>query len=151
MILIRHAELFDLDVIWEMSQKFYAETGYKDLAEIDEQTTRDLAAFMIDNGVLLLAVDGESGAVIGMVGCIVTPYHFNRNIITAHEVMWYVETAYQSHGAGQRLFDECESECRAMGVSGWEMITLESSPPQAAALYLKKGMRRMTSGFMKVL
>lgn len=150
MILIRHAELFDLDVIWEMAQKFYAETGYTKLGEIDEQTTRDLAAFMIDNSILLLAVDGDTGDVVGMVGCIVVPYHFNRNLVTAHEVMWYVYPKWQGRGAGQMLMDECESECQSMGCSGWEMITLESSPPQASAMYLKKGLERMTTGFLKV-
>lgn len=150
MILIRHAEEFDLDVIWEMAQKFYAETGYTRLAPIDEETTRELASFLIETSILLVAVDGETGDVVGMVGCIVVPYHFNRSFLTAHEVMWYVEPKWQGKGAGQQLLDELESECRSRDINGWEMITLESSPPQAAALYQKQGLERMTTGFMKV-
>jgi GNAT superfamily N-acetyltransferase len=142
---IRPATHDDLDAIVAMSAKFYATTTYARWAPMCPDTVRDLAAMLIDTGVMLVAE--AEGAVVGMVGLCVAPFMFNRAKRGAYEVVWWVEPTAQGAGIGRALLAAVEPACRAAGCDIAQMVHLSTSPPQAAALYEREGYRHTESSY----
>lgn len=147
--IIRHATPGDAEAIVGMAAKFYATTSYRNFAPFDEQTVGDLALALIGSGVMLVAE--SDGRLVGMVGLFVAPFMFNRAARSAHEVVWWVDPDAQGAGVGRALLAAVEPACRELGVAAIQMVHLESSPPQAAALYEREGYFRTESCFTKEL
>lgn len=145
--LVRKAVHADVPRIVEMSRRFYATTSYAETVPMSERDVEDIAAMLIDTGVMLVAeVDGR---VAGMVGLMVLPFTFNRAARIAAEVVWWVEPEAQGAGVGQALLAAVEPACAAAGVNCIQMMTLATSPPQAAALYERAGYRHSETSFTK--
>lgn len=146
--MIRAATPADIPAIVEMGRKFYAATAYQAVAPFDADSVAGLAGMMIDTGVLLVADEGD---LVGMVGLYVGPFMFNAGLKTAHEVMWWVDPEAQGRGVGKQLLAAIEPACRARGAVSAQMVVLESSPPQAAALYERMGYRHSETSYTKVI
>lgn len=145
--LVRSAVHADVPAIVSMSRKFYATTSYAGFAPMDDESVGKLADFLIGTGVMLVAeVDGH---VRGMVGLAVTPFMFNHQLKSAHEVVWWVDPAAQGMGLGRQLLAAVEPACRDAGVKAIQMIHLPASPPQAAALYERAGYRHSETSYTK--
>lgn len=145
--MIRAATHADIPAIVSMSRKFYATTDYAMHAPMDDETVADLAAMLVDTGVMLVAE--FDGAIVGMVGLVVAPFMFNRGVRTAHEIVWWVEPDAQGFGVGKALLAAVEPACRAQGVVSIQMVHLANSPPQAAALYERMGFRLTETSYTK--
>lgn len=147
--MIRAATHDDMPAILRMSAKFYATTSYAEWADFCPASVENVAAMMIDTGVMLVAeVDGR---VVGMVGLVVVPFMFNNAKTGAHEVVWWVEPEAQGHGIGKALLKAIDGACRSKGCDIVQMLHLANSPPQAAALYLSDGYKPTESLFTKVI
>jgi GNAT superfamily N-acetyltransferase len=144
---VRRATIEDVPAIVEMSAKFYTTTDYSKFAPMGAETVADLAATLVDTGVMLVAE--SDGDVVGMVGLFVAPYMFNRDFVVAHEVVWWVEPGAQGAGVGRALLNAVEPACRELGVSAIQMVHLSTSPPQAAELYRRMGYAHSETGFLK--
>lgn len=145
--MIRKATHDDVPRIVEMSRRFYATTSYAAMVPMADGDVEDIAAMLIDTGVMLVAeVDGQ---VVGMVGLAVMPFTFNRSARIAAEVVWWVEPEAQGAGVGQALLAAVEPACVAAGVHCIQMMILATSPPQAAALYERDGYRHSETSFTK--
>lgn len=147
-MIVRRARLEDIPAIVAMSAKFYPSTSYASACAMDADTVADLTRMLIDSGVMLVA-ESSDGAVVGMVGLYVGPFVFNRHVRSAHEVVWWVEPTAQGAGVGRALLDAVEPACIESGASIIQMLHLENSPPQAAALYERMGYRRTEVCFSK--
>lgn len=147
--MIRQATHDDIDAIVEMARKFYATTSYAEWAEFCPDSAGALAATMIDSGTMLLADDGDK--LLGMVGVFVVPFMFNREKVSAHEVIWWVEPEARSTGAGVKLLDAVEPMCKEIGVGAIQMMHLSNSPPQAGALYESRGYKHSETSYTKVI
>jgi GNAT superfamily N-acetyltransferase len=146
---IRAATESDLPAILDMGARFYATTTYAQLADYCRDSAAGLARVMLDGGVLLIAE--HDGRPIGMVGLLLGPFLFNAAHTTAHEVMWWVDPEARDSGAGVALLRALEPACRAKGAAVIQMMTLDGSPPQAAALYERLGYRPSEHAFSKRL
>lgn len=146
---IRSATHDDIAAICSMARKFYATTEYARAAPMDDDSVSDLVAGLIDDGVVLIAFsDGEP---VGMIALVVTPFMFNRNVLTAHEVAWWVDPSVQRLGVGSTLLEMAESACRDAGAVSMQMVTLSTSPPAAAKTYLRAGFEHTETCFTKGL
>lgn len=146
---IRQAMHIDLPELVEGARKFYATTHYRNFCDFDEASVASLGQMMIEDGVFLVAETPSTGQIVGMVGLVVVPWMFNRNVKTAHEVVWWVDPEVQGHGIGKHLLAAVEPACRARGAVCIQMIHLANSPPQAAALYDRMGYVFSESSFSK--
>lgn len=147
--MIRPATENDLRRIVEMSEKFYATTSYAKFAQFHPSSVAVLATTLIHYGVMLVAE--VEGKVIGMVGLVVTPFMFNTTILSAHEVVWWVEPEYQGSKIGHSLLTAIEPACKSRGCKLIQMVTLSNSPPQAAGLYEKAGYKHTETSYTKVI
>lgn len=147
--MIRSATHDDIDAICSMARKFYATTEYATITPMDDASVSDLAAGLLEHGVVLLAFnDGEP---VGMIALVISPFMFNRNVLTAHEVAWWVDPSVQRLGVGSTLLDMAESACRDAGAVSMQMVTLSTSPPAAAKTYLRAGFEHTETCFTKGL
>lgn len=148
-MIIRHAIETDMPVIVGMSRRFYATTSYADIAPIDDDAVVSLATAMIDTGVLLVAEMGNT--LVGMVGLMVVPFYFNRNVRTAHEVVWWVDPDKQGAGVGKALLAAVDKACIEAGAVAVQMLTLANSPPQASEMLCRFGYKPTESLHTKEL
>lgn len=147
--MIRPATTSDIPEILEMGRRFYGTTSYAGWADFDDGSVQALVEYLIKDGVLLVAdIDGR---LAGMVGLIVTPFAFNASLLSAHEVVWWVNPESQSAGVGKALLAAIEPACRERGCRSIQMICLASSPPQASAIYERHGYVSTESCFTKTL
>ena len=120
-----------------MSRKFYDTTTYTAHAAMCNDSVARLAQTLADHHVLLVTEVG--GSVVGMIGLFIAPNMFNNDVLTAHEVVWWVEPSALGSGAGRALIERAIAECASRGCAAVQMVTLSTSPPQASALYEKLG------------
>lgn len=134
---VRPATEDDIERIVEMAHRFYDETLYARTIPSDAATSEILTRMLINTGVMLVAE--HEGRVVGMVGLAVVPFMFNRDYLTAHEVIWWVEPEARSSGAGMALMRAIEPACKARGAMTITMMHMHTSPPQAREVYLRLG------------
>lgn len=145
---IRLATVADESQLLDMGAEFYAVTAYPERAPYDRETVRELIRLM-HQGVFVVA--DCDGVLLGMVGLIVTPFLFNASVLSAHEVMWWVDPAAVGNGIGGRLLSAAETVARERGAVIMQMIHLPASPPAAAKLYERAGFTQSEVSYTKAL
>lgn len=145
--MIRPATTADLPVIVEMSRLFYGTTHYAQACDMDDETVARLAETLLTDHVLLVAE--KNGDVVGMVGLFVAPFLFNAHAVGAYEVVWYVDPAARGGRIAWSLLDAIEPACAAKGATYIQMVHMPNSPPQAAALYQRKGYTHSETSYTK--
>ena len=147
--MIRRAGVTDAPSILAMGARFFASTHYTSFASYDEDSALALIEAMTESGVLLVAE--HEGVLVGCVGLMVVPFLFDQSKKVAAEVLWYVTPEAQGAGLGKALLAAVEPACRDSGAVAIQMIHLESSPPQAGALYERAGYALKEHSYMKGL
>ncbi len=147
MTTIREATLADVPEIVRMSAAFYPTTHYADWCPMDEASVAGLATGLIENDVFFVAE--QDGELVGMVGLIFAPFLFNRDCLYATEIVWWVAPAVRGTSVAARLLQVIEQPCRDRGATRIQMVHMPNSPPQAAALYERKGYLRSEISFTK--
>lgn len=145
---IRDATENDLNAIVAMGAKFYATTRDSEIIPYDEASCAYMAQLMLETGVLMVAE--RNGAVVGMVGLLLSPYPFNFNFKWTSEVMWWVEPEHRDTGAGIALLRECDVANVKVGAKIGHMQLLANSPEHVAKLYEMLGYEHSATAFIKV-
>lgn len=135
--MIRPATPEDVPSVVEMARQFYPATHYVDWCAMDDDTVADLACNLVENHVLLVAEMG--GRIVGMAGLFVGPFLFNRNMLGAYELVWWVAPEARGTRIAFGLLSGIEAPCREKGATRIQMVHMPNSPPQAAALYERFG------------
>lgn len=131
--MIRRATKNDTARIVELCKRFYHTTEYIKFAPYNEDTIQILTEQLIATGLVLVAcLDGE---IVGVAGLVVAPFMFNFDVLTAHEVVYYVEPEAQGMGVGRDLAAAVEPFAKDMGVKAAQLVRLSTSPKQAEMLY----------------
>jgi GNAT superfamily N-acetyltransferase len=147
--MIRQATIEDLRRIVEMSEQFYPQTPYINLAPFNPAAAANLATFLIESGIMLVAEIEEE--VVGMVGLVITPFPFEPELLGAYEVIWWVEPSAQSKGVGQALLAAIDDTAKEQNCNYIHMVCMANSPPAAAGLYFKYGYDHTEMSFTKRL
>lgn len=149
--MIRPAIPEDIFRLAEMGQAFFDEAGFAErLGSEGQRLTFDLESFartvaaLIEGGVLLVAEKG--GEVVGMAAAGMSPAWWNRNVLTAQELFWYVEPAYRRRdrnkdvAVGSELMAALEAAVQSLGVTLFSMSAEEGLRSEALArLYRGRG------------
>ena len=147
---VRLATEADIPRIIEMSQKFYATTTYPDFAPYSVTSATQLCLMLISSGILLVA-ESDEHEVVGMIGMQISPFLFNHNKMQATEVIWWVEEEHRGTPIAALLMLTMEKEAYHLDVDYIIMLSLVSSPPQAAAMYTKLGYVNTEHAWSKVI
>lgn len=142
--MIRKAVPKDIFRLADMGRAFFSEAGFAEkLAGEGRQLEFDLESFahtvaaLIEHGVLLVAEKG--GEVVGMAGAGLAPAWWNRNVLTAQELFWYIEPAHR-FGLGKKLMDALEAAVADLGVVLFSMSAEEGLRSEALnRLYRQRG------------
>ncbi len=86
--MIRTTTLLDDQNIIALCKEFYPYTSYSKWADIDDETVLELIARIRKVGVLFVAE--EDGKLVGIMAAIGVPFIFNKYVMAAHEVIWFV-------------------------------------------------------------
>lgn len=142
--MIRPAVPQDIFRLADMGQAFFKEAGFADKLPGGERLTFDLESFgrtvaaLIDNGGVLLVAE-KDGEVVGMAAAGAAPAWWNRNVLTAQELFWYVEPAHRK-GIGAKLMEALEAAVIDLGVTLFSMSAEEGLRSQALGrLFRQRG------------
>lgn len=145
--MIRPAIDRDIPRLIEMGSRSIAIGPYKDQVDDNPEAAAIFALELINgqNGRVLVAE--EDGKVIGLVAFILFPHYFS-GVLTAGEVMWYVEPEFRKSFTGLALFRTAEREARAAGAKRMQF----TAPTQEVAnAYELLGYKPIEVSYQKVL
>lgn len=147
---IRAANLRDTADLVEMGEKFWKTTKYYEQGvEYDEDTVSVLIYNIMQDGLIVVATEAEK--IIGFILVAFTPWHFNKNVLTATEVAYYIEEEYRNAGLGRDLINTAEYVCRERGCKYLTLVTMASSPKHVGRFYQMLGYQPAETAYTKEL
>lgn len=150
-MIIRDAVESDMPSLLRMSREFYDTTGYdKSYGPFDDESAHAVITSLLNSGIYLVA-EQEGGELVAQIGVLVLPYMFNRNMTSAHELVWYVSPSVRGSTLGYRMLKALDAPARERGVVAIQMMTLHNSHPSAAKLLSALGYSLSEFSYTKVL
>lgn len=136
--MIRPAKLSDIDKLVELGREFHDEAGMHRLAPYDEGSSRQTLFNMIHTtteppGAAVLVAENSLGAIVGAIGACIFPIHFNRAVLGAQELFWWLLPEYRSGGKGIAMLKAMEAHMRSRGVAVFSMLMLYACAPEKMA------------------
>jgi GNAT superfamily N-acetyltransferase len=139
---LREATTDDLDVLVDMGMRFARETVYA-RTPINADVIRKLGGWLIDNGVIYVAVKDEQP--VGMVGVTVLPHMMTGRLYGA-EVFWWCNPEARGHGL--RLLRAAEQWAKAHGAETMQFV---APSPEVETLYQKLDYAKIETAYEKDL
>lgn len=147
---IRQAGPEDFQAILPMAEMFYKSTDYyKEGMDFDLPSILEHYILMLTSGFIMVAE--EDTKLVGMLGCLVTPFQLNRNHLMCTEAMWYVSPDYRGLSVAKDLKVASENEARNQGCTKMVMSSLRTSPPIVDQWYENDGYVLTEKAFMRGL
>lgn len=144
---IRTAHEADFPQIMALGRQFYREAWVNAFAWDDESVIATLQD-QLAAGILL--VSEQNGVITGMIGGVLTPLYYNRRVMVASEMFWWVRPS--ARGDGFPLLDAFEDEAKARGAGLVAMSLIETMRAAALSrLYERRGYKLVERSFMKAL
>lgn len=135
--LTRLATEADIPTLVRLGRLFWSLTPYRDIPYCPDSVA-ELCRQCIGQGLLIVAED-EQG-IAGMVGAVAVPWQFNRAVLVAAELFWWVEPRARNGGAGKALLTGIEQAARQVGVQRLAMGAFEDIEiEKAASVYERAG------------
>lgn len=135
-----------------MGRAFFEEAGYEgstDFFLFNDDDFADSLALMNAHSLLLVA--DKAGEAVGMAAFDVAPAFWNRSVLLARELLWYVEPAHRQ-GIGRQMLQALEVAARDRGARVLDVIAEEGKRNLALArVYRASGFSPSEHSFRKVL
>lgn len=112
-IIIRGANIDDLEFILTSAQHFHTESGSHKLAPLDYRSVAISAKDLIDKGIVLIAE--VNGVPAGSIAAYTYPLLFNHSARVFHEQWLWVNPRYRKSGVGGSLINALEKEVQGRG------------------------------------
>jgi predicted N-acetyltransferase YhbS len=117
MIEIREATYTDdIEAFAELGRRDHERSRYASIPYC-VGTVMKLLVTMIDQRMLFIAED--EGRVVGAMGALLSPVHFNDAVLAGCMRFWWVDLPYQKTRLAVRLLDRLEQQARALGCKAW--------------------------------
>ena len=117
---------------------------------LDAATTHAMLAQFTGAPTSTVLVAEDSGRLQGVVAGIVSPVPFNREVLTAQELFWWVSPEARQGGIGAALLQALEDWARKQGAPTLTVAAFEGLHYAAVdALYRGKGYHRIESHYIK--
>lgn len=137
---IRPATLDDVPGLVALLAEFVEVSGYGELAPYDPDTAAETCRGLIQAPTAAVFVAVGGGDLVGAIGGVTAPAHWNRQLMTAAEVFWWVRPGRRD-GAGQALRRELQGWFSEMGGGAFFMSCLDNGTPAVDRVYRRAGMR----------
>ena len=145
--MIRQATVDDLGILLEYGEYFWTLTPYVSTGmEYDTDSVAMLLVSLMDDH--YLRVVEEEGVVVGFIGIMISPFHFNTNYQIASELFFFIDPDYRGQGAA--LLEQAEADLKAKGADVIAMGELMSSTDMKK-FYESKGYTLTEQTYAKVL
>lgn len=140
---MRIATKNDLDLIRGMSERFGKESNMP--VNLDD-AMESIENYMDFDNCVVCITEG------GMAAAMVAPAFFNKRILIAQELFWWVDKEYRNKGVGHMLLKELEKWALEKGAKALVMIALMSSfPEKVEKMYINDGYVPFERSFIKYL
>lgn len=106
----------DIEYFARIGERDHVRSRYKDIPYCVGSVMR-LLVTMIDQGLLFIAEDEVT--VVGGIGGLVSPIHFNDAVLTGCMRFWWVDLPYQKTRVSMRLLDRIELAAATRGCKYW--------------------------------
>lgn len=156
---IRAAKAEDIPRVVEMATRFILETPYKNTIVPDERKLEQLAAWLIDQGGIVLLAEkadpvdvwgkarelGYCRQVVGMLALAYLEHHLTGEFYV-DEIAWWVDTEHRKSPAGYRLLCAAEDWTRQKGARVLKMLSPAGS--DIGKLYERRGYRPLETAYL---
>lgn len=147
---IRKATPEDFSAVLPMAEKFYKSTDYyNEGMDFDIPSILEYYILMLTSGFVMVA--DEDGKLVGMMGCLVTPFQLNLNHVMCTEAMWWVDPDYRGLSIAKDLKLSAEAEAKELGCTKMVMSSLRTSPSIVDQWYENSGYVLTEKAFMRGL
>lgn len=142
----------DIDRMVAYGEQFWHQTRYCAAGvEYDVDTVTHFTRYLLDEGVVMYAVDDQD-KIIALMLVIIAPFPMNMNHLCATEWVFYVDAAYRHGGLGVKLIAQAEQILKDRRVKFFTMVSLSNVAPEAAnQLYKTLGFEHSETNFTKEL
>jgi len=141
--LVREAVEDDFEAILDLCQVFWTYTVFPE--EFERDHTLNMVRMASDHG-LLAVLD----PIVGFAAGIKSHLLGSTQAMMGTELAWWVDPLHR--GNGGRLLEFMEGLAKREGVKYWNMMSMESSMPEAVGqMYEKMGYRHIETTYMKEL
>lgn len=147
--MIRHAIAKDIPAIMDMVREFYATTDYAKFAPFDEETVLALTEMITFHHICIVATD-ENDVPVGILALVLTPFSFNKNILSCVEVVWWVKTEFRRSAFGVDMIRYADSIRKLRGATHFQLARLNTSPEVVDSIYESLGFTFSEKYFSKV-
>lgn len=130
--MIRRALPDDGEVIAQMGEAFFAESGHASEFDFDRESFARTCAILGMHGLLFVAE--KDGKVVGMAALDVAPSICNHSVLVARECFWYVSPEYRK-GLGRKLLAALETAAGDYGATFFDVVA-EPGPRSRPLEYL---------------
>ncbi len=144
-VTVRPASVIDIPWLLAEVKEFDRFAGFnKSLIPRDEHKFLQVLEGLITQHVFLVAEkDSEP---MGFIAGVLTPHHFNDEILVLTELLWWVRADYRNTRAGAVLFEGFMDIGRRE--ADWIVMTLEAKSQVKPETLYKRGFRLQELGFI---
>lgn len=146
--MIREIEDKDIAVLVEYGKYFWDDTPFVTTGmEYDPDTVAELIAEIHLNH--YLRVYEKDDKIIGFIGILITPFHFNKNYTIASEMFFFVHPEHRG-SVGTLLLDQAQQDLKDLGVSIMSVGDMFSSI-DLGDYYTRLGFKHTENTYVKVI
>lgn len=146
--MIREIEDKDVAVLVEYGKYFWNDTPFVTTGmEYDPDTVAELIAEIHLNH--YLRVYEKDDKIIGFIGILITPFHFNKNYTIAAEMFFFVHPEHRG-SVGTLLLDQAQQDLKDLGVSIMSVGDMFSSI-DLGDYYTRLGFKHTENTYVKVI
>ena len=135
-MIIRKAELKDIDGVFELVKEFFKESLSEYGLKLEEKTIKETLENYIQD--LIGIVAEENGKIIGAIGGLVSPSIFDKSQLVGQETIWFVNGEKRKGRVGIELINAFEKECKLRGAHLIAMVHMGNLNGDILDRYYKK-------------
>lgn len=145
--MIREATLDDVPQLVEMSRQFRAQSLYRTtFVDNPEQLAATITGLITGPSSVMLVLTAED-RLIGMIGLLLHPHLFDA-VMTAGELVWWVEPEARGSGAGVELLRAAEAWAVEKGAARIQMV---APSVRVGEFYEREGYTFIEMNYQKTL
>lgn len=97
-----------------------------------------------------------NGKIVGLLGALYTPSHFDENQFSGNEIVWFVDEPFRGTAVGGKLMERFEEECKLRNVDFITMTaghyTIKTGTDKVLdRFYRRKGYEKLEIHYIKKL
>jgi GNAT superfamily N-acetyltransferase len=146
--MIRPITYDDILPLLHYGDYFWKQSPYHEAIEYNPEAVEELLIEMAQNHYLRVTTD-EEDKILGFIGIVITPFHFNPNYSMGSEIFFFVHPEARD-GRGKELFKQAEEDLKDRGVtiiSFGDMVTSKDMKEY----YTQEGYEPLESSYVKVI